>query len=174
IDAQLRTERDRSEIRARSTDPATLPTGFVTFLMTDIEGSTKLLRRLGDQYTGLLNAVRGVIRRAIQQAGGRAVDAHADEFFAVFEGAAPGLEAAVALQLAMAEREWPEDLQCRVRAGLHSGEPTLTDTGYIGLSVHTAARICLVGHGGQILASRETKMSVGRAVPDGVSFRPLG
>ena len=174
IDAQFRTERDRWEVRARSTDPATLPTGLVTFLMTDIEASTALLRRLGDRYAGMLNAVRGVIRRAVQEAGGRAVDAHADEFFAVFEGAAPALEAAVALQLAMGERKWPEDLPCRVRAGLHSGRPTVTDTGYIGLSVHTASRICWVAHGGQIVASRETKAAVGRGLPDTVSFRPLG
>jgi class 3 adenylate cyclase len=122
----------------------------------------------------LLNSVRGVIRRAVQQAGGRVVDAHADEFFAVFDSAGRGLEAAVALQLAMGLRTWPEDLQCRVRAGIHSGRPTLTDSGYIGLSVHTASRICWVAHGGQIVASRETKAALGRSVPEGVRLRALG
>ena len=174
MDGQLRTERQFAEVRARATDPATLPTGFVTFLMTDIEASTGLLRRLGDRYGGLLTAVRGVIRRAVQQSGGRVVDAHADEFFAVFGQAGTALDAALALQLAMGERAWPDDLQCRVRVGLHSGRPTLTDTGYIGLPVHVTNRICWVAHGGQILASRQTQVAVGRSLPDGVRFRPLG
>jgi class 3 adenylate cyclase len=174
IDGQLRTERQQGEIRARATDPATLPTGFLTFLMTDIEASTGLLRRLGDRYAGVLNAVRAVSRRAVVDAGGRVVDAHADEFFAVFEDAGRALQAAMVLQLEMGTRSWPDDVQCRVRAGIHSGRPTLTDTGYIGLPIHTTSRICWVAHGGQILASRETREAVGRSVPDGVRFRPLG
>jgi class 3 adenylate cyclase len=172
IDGQLRTERRQATLGRL--DPTTLPNGFVTFLMTDIEGSTAILRRLGDRYAGLLNAVRGILRRAVLQSNGLVVDAHADEFFGVFRIASNALDAAIALQREMGERAWPDDLQCRVRAGLHSGTPTVSDTGYIGLPVHTASRICWVGHGGQIIASRETRDALGRSLPPGVRFRPIG
>ncbi|HEY3209148.1 MAG TPA: adenylate/guanylate cyclase domain-containing protein [Actinomycetota bacterium] len=169
-------EKDRlhGQVQARSTNAATLPTGFVTFLLTDIEGSTALLRQLGDRYAGLLNDVRRIVRQAVLRAGGRAVDAHADEFFAVFERVVPAIEAAISIQRTMSERTWPDDLQCRVRAGIHSGSPTLTDTGYIGLPVHTAARVCWAAHGGQIVVSGETKRAVEGSVPAGVRFRSLG
>ncbi|MBA3552553.1 MAG: adenylate/guanylate cyclase domain-containing protein [Actinobacteria bacterium] len=162
------------EIQARSTDAATLPTGFVTFLLTDIEDSTALLRQLGDRYAGLLNDVRSTVRQAVLRAGGREVDVRADEFFAVFERAAAAIDAAVAVQRTLGERTWPEGLECRVRAGIHSGRPTLTDTGYIGLSVHTAARVCSVAHGGQIVVSGESRAAVEGSLPPGVRFRNLG
>jgi class 3 adenylate cyclase len=164
----------QGQIQARSTDAATLPTGFVTFLLTDIEGSTALLRQLGDRYADLLNDVRGVVRRAVLQAGGREIEARADEFFAVFERVPAAIEAAVSIQRTLSGRSWPDDLECRVRAGIHSGRPTLTDTGYIGLSVHIAARVCSVAHGGQIVVSGETKAALEGSVPAGVSFRSLG
>ena len=176
ITGQLRSERERvvAGNEVRSSDAATLPTGFLTFLLTDIEDSTALLRQLGDRYADLLNDVRGILRQAVLAAKGREVDARADEFFAVFEEAAPAIEAAVGLQRAMSERTWPDDLQCRVRAGIHSGQPTLTDTGYIGLSVHTAARVCWAAHGGQIIVSGETKASMEGSLPDGIRLRSLG
>jgi class 3 adenylate cyclase len=176
IDGQFRTERKRiqGEVRARSTDVATLPTGFVTFLLTDIEGSTALLRQLGDRYADLLNDVRDIVRAAVTQAGGREVDVRADEFFAVFERAYAAVEAAVSIQRTLGDRTWPDDLECRIRAGIHSGRPTLTDTGYIGLSVHTAARVCSVAHGGQIVVSGQTKAAIEGALPDGVRFHALG
>ena len=164
----------RGQVQARSTDAASLPTGFVTFLLTDIEGSTALLRRLDDRYVDLLNDVRGIVRDAVLRAGGREVDAHADEFFAVFERVVPAIEAAVAMQRTLGVRTWPDDVQCRVRIGVHSGRPTLTDTGYIGLSVHTAARVCWTAHGGQVVVSGETKAAVEGALPSGVRFRSLG
>ena len=164
----------QGEIKARSTDAATLPTGFVTFLLTDIEGSTALLRKLGDGYAQLLKDVRGIIRNAVLQAGGREVDVRADEFFAVFELVAAAIEAALAVQRTMSQRTWPRDLDVRVRAGIHSGRPTLTDAGYIGLSVHTAARVCSVAHGGQIVVSGETKTAVEGSLPAGVNLRSLG
>jgi class 3 adenylate cyclase len=167
-------ERLLGEVQARSADVATLPTGFVTFLLTDIEGSTALLRQLGDGYAGLLNDVRTIIRQHVLQAGGREVDARADEFFAVFEQVSDAMRAAVALQLDLGRHSWPDQVQCRVRIGLHSGRPTLTDTGYIGLSVHTAARISYAGHGAQIVASEETRTAVGDSLPEGVTLRPLG
>jgi class 3 adenylate cyclase len=170
IDGQLRSERRNA---VRTIDPSTLPQGFVTFLLTDIERSTALLRKLGDRYGELLNDVRGVVREAVLGAGGREVDARADEFFAVFERGEDAIQAAVAFQRILCERSWPDDVECRVRSGIHSGRPTLTDDGYIGLSVHTAARVCWAANGGQIVVSAKAKAAIGDP-PPGVSFRRLG
>src|SRR6266404_3629446 len=114
-------ERLYGQIQATSTDAAALPTGFVTLMMTDIEASTALLRRLGDRYGDLLNDVRGVLRAAVLRASGREIDARADEFFAVFERAGAAVEAAAALQRALGGRVWPGDLVVRVRVGIHTG-----------------------------------------------------
>jgi class 3 adenylate cyclase len=162
------------QIQATSTDAGALPTGFVTLLMTDIERSTGLLRRLGDRYGDLLNDVRSILRTAVLRAGGREIDARADEYFAVFEQAPAAVEAAVAVQRALGKRRWPDDLDVRVRAGIHSGRPTLTEVGYIGLAVHTTARVCSAAHGGQIVVSSRTRVAVRTATPTGVSFRGLG
>ena len=162
------------QIQATSTDAAALPSGFVTLLMTDIERSTGLLRRLGDRYGHLLNDVRGILRTAVLRAGGREIDARADEYFAVFEQATAAVAAAVAVQRAVGKRRWPDDLDVRVRAGIHSGRPTLTEVGYIGLAVHTTARVCSAAHGGQIVVSSRTRAAVRTATPTGVSFRGLG
>src|SRR5213594_1723571 len=168
-------ERGHGQIQATSTDAAALPTGFVTLLMTDIEASTALLRRLGDRYGDLLNDVRGILRAAVLRASGREIDARADEYFAVFERAAAAIEAAAAIQRALGNRAWPDDLEVRVRVGIHSGRPTLTDVGYIGLAVHTTARVCSAAHGGQIVVSGETRAAVGEsAPPPGIRFRSLG
>jgi len=162
------------QIQATSTDAAALPSGFVTLLMTDIEGSTGLLRRLGDRYGDLLNDVRGILRTAVLRAGGREIDARADEYFAVFEQATAAVAAAVAAQRAVGKRRWPDDLDVRVRAGIHSGRPTLTEVGYIGLAVHTTARVCSAAHGGQIVVSSRTRAAVRPSGPAGVRFRGLG
>jgi len=127
-------ERLHGQIPATSTDAAALPTGFVTLLMTDIEGSTVLLRRLGDRYGALLNDVRGILRAAVSRADGREIDARADEFFAVFERATAAAEAAVAIQRELGTRAWPDDLadsrgEPRVRVGIHSGRPTRQSSG---------------------------------------------
>jgi class 3 adenylate cyclase len=164
----------RSERSARSTDFSTLPTGFVTFLLADIEGSTLVLRRLGDGYAAVLKDVRDVIRGAVRRCGGRKVDASGDEYLSVFERAAPAIEAAVDLQRSMRERTWPDGLDIRVRIGIHGGRPTLTDTGYVGLSVHTVARVCAVGHGGQIIVSEQARAAAESSPPAGVRFRSLG
>ncbi len=162
------------QIPATATDAAALPTGFVTLMMTDIENSTALLRRLGDRYRDLLNDVRGILRAAVLRTSGREIDARADEFFAVFERARDAVEAAAATQRALGKRAWPDDLEVRVRVGIHSGRPTLTDVGYIGLAVHTAARVCSAAHGGQIVMSGETRVAVGESVPTGIRFHSLG
>ncbi|HTD47986.1 MAG TPA: adenylate/guanylate cyclase domain-containing protein, partial [bacterium] len=161
-------EREYGQVRATATDAAALPTGFVTLLMADLEGSTALLDRLGDRYRDLLNDVRGILRTAVSRAGGREIDARADEFFAVFERAGDAVEAAAAIQRAFRGRGWPDRLDVRVRIGIHSGRPTLTDVGYIGLAVHTAARICAAAHGGQIVVSGETKEAVGESTRAGI------
>ena len=165
-------DRGYGHVEATATTAAALPAGFVTLLMSDIEGSTALLRRLGDRYRDLLNDVRDIQRAAVSRARGREIDFRADEFFAVFERAADAVKAAVTMQRAMRERDWPEGLDVRVRIGIHSGQPTLTDAGYIGLAVHAAARVCSAAHGGQILVSGVTRDAVER--PDGVRFRDLG
>jgi class 3 adenylate cyclase len=167
-------ERVHGQIQATSTDAAALPTGFVTLLMTDIEASTALLRRLGDRYGDLLNDVRGILRAAVSRASGREIDARADEFFAAFERPAAAIEAGAAIQRALDKRAWPNDLDVRVRVGIHSGRPTLTDVGYIGLAVHTTARVCSAAHGGQIVVSGETRAAVGESAPPGIRFRSLG
>ena len=162
------------QIQATSTDAAALPTGFVTLLMTDMEGSTALLRRLGDRYGDLLNDVRSILRAAVLRASGREIDARADEYFAVFERAPAAVAAAVALQRAIGARAWPDDLDVRVRVGIHSGRPTLTDVGYIGLAVHTTARVCSAAHGGQIVVSANTRAAVRTSLPARIRFRGLG
>jgi class 3 adenylate cyclase len=167
-------ERLHGEVQATSTDAAALPTGFVTLLMTDIEASTALLRRLGDRYVDLLTDVRGMVRAAVLRASGREIDARADEFFAVFERATAAIEAATTFQRELGTRAWTGDLDVRVRVGIHSGRPTLTDVGYVGLAVHTTARICSAAHGGQIIASAETRAAVGESAPTGIRFRSLG
>jgi class 3 adenylate cyclase len=105
---------------------------------------------------------------------GREIDVRADEFFAVFERAVDAVEAATATQLALAEHAWPDNLDPRVRIGIHSGCPTLTDVGYIGLAVHTAARVSAAAHGGQIVVSGETRTAVGDSASAGIRFRSLG
>jgi class 3 adenylate cyclase len=163
-----------SEIQARASEARTLPTGFVTFLFSDIENSTGLVRHLGDRYERFLGDVRHLLRAAIAAAGGREVEIRADEMFAVFEQAVAGVGAAVAIQRSVLARSWPGDLPVRIRIGLHAGRPTLTDTGYLGLAVHTAARICFASHGGQILLSRAVVEAVAAATPAGIRFKDLG
>jgi len=151
-----------------------LPKGQVTFLLTDIEGSTELLARLDDRYASLISAVRRAMRAAVRQAGGREVDARADDLFAVFERPPAALEAALAIQRAMCAGPWPDGIDVRVRVGVHSGRPTLTETGYVGLSVHTAARICYAAHGGQIVLSSAVRSAVLESLAAGVRLRSLG
>jgi class 3 adenylate cyclase len=151
-----------------------LPTGQVTFLLADLEGSTELLARLGDDYARLLSDVRRLVRAAVRSAGGREVSARGDDFFAVFDLPPAALEAALAVQRAMRAGDWPGGSDVRLRIGLHRGRPALTDTGYVGLSVHAAARICFAAHGGQIVMSSAVRAAVIESLPDGVSLRGLG
>jgi class 3 adenylate cyclase len=151
-----------------------LPKGRVTFLLTDVEGSTDLLHRLDERYASLITAVRRAMRDVVRKTGGREVDARADDLFAVFEQAPAALEAALAIQREMQTGPWPGGVDVRVRIGVHSGRPTLTETGYVGLAVHTAARICHAAHGGQIILSSAVRSAVAESLAEGVSLRALG
>jgi class 3 adenylate cyclase len=164
----------RSERAARAPDFSTFPTGAVTFLLADIEGSTQLLHQLEDAYEHLLRDVRSVIRNAVRRGGGYKVDATGDEFLAVFERPMPAIEAAVDLQRSMAAHPWPDAMDVRVRAGIHSGRPALTDSGYVGIAVHTVARVCTVGHGGQIIVTSKTKEATEGLLQPGMRFKSLG
>jgi class 3 adenylate cyclase len=151
-----------------------LPKGQVTFLLSDIEGSTELLGRLGDDYASLLRDVRRRVRAAIRKAGGHEVSARGDDHFAVFERAPGALEAALAIQRAMRASDWPGGADVRLRIGLHRGRPELTDTGYVGLSVHAAARICFAAHGGQIVMSSAVRAAIEEQLAEGVALTSLG
>src|SRR2546425_11668542 len=126
ITRQLQSERKYATARIQATamEATALPTGLVTLLMSDIEGSTLLLRKLGDRYGALLNDVRGILRAAVSGSGGHEIDARADEFFAVFERAGGAVEAAVAVQRDLAARGWPDRLGGRIRIGAPRGPPT--------------------------------------------------
>jgi class 3 adenylate cyclase len=151
-----------------------LPGGTVTFLFTDIEGSTRLLQSLGDDYGRVVADHRRLLRGVFQAAGGSEVDTQGDAFFYSFPRARDAVRAAVEGQRALAGHEWPGGAEVRVRMGLHTGEPSVGDEGYVGLDVVRAARICSAGHGGQILLSETTRALLGNELPDRVSVRDLG
>jgi class 3 adenylate cyclase len=151
-----------------------LPSGTVTFLFTDIEGSTDLLRTLGDGYAELLRQERGILRETLTRAEGREIDTQGDAFFFSFPRARDAIAGAVTAQRALGEHDWPEGVEVKVRMGLHTGEPTVGDEGYLGLDVVRAARICSAGHGGQILMSETTRALLGDALPDRTTLRDLG
>ena len=152
-----------------------LPTGTVTFLFSDIEGSTRLLKQLGrERYGGLLSQHNVLLREAFSEHGGTEIDRQGDAFFFVFRSAGTAVAAAVAAQRAMAAHDWPEDGTVKVRMGLHTGEASVNGEGYVGFAVHQAARIGDLGHGGQILVSRTTAALVEHELPGTIHLRDLG
>ena len=153
---------------------ASLPGGTVTFLFTDIEGSTRLLQELGDDYGDVVRAHRKLLREHLGAKGGAEVDTQGDAFFYSFSRAREAVAGAVAAQRALAEETWPQGTEVRVRMGLHTGEPSVGDEGYLGMDVVRAARICSAGHGGQILLSETTRALLGNELPEGVSVVDLG
>jgi predicted ATPase/class 3 adenylate cyclase len=153
---------------------AELPTGTVTFLFTDMEGSTRLLQLLGERYPAVLSQHHLLLRSAFQQAGGHEIGAPGDGFFVAFAGAMQAVSAAAAAQRALYAHLWPEGAPVRVRMGMHTGEPALTAGGYVGLDVHRAQRIAASGHGGQVLLSQTTRDLVERELFEGLSLRDLG
>ncbi len=154
---------------------SSLPTGTVSFLFTDIEGSTELLQRIGDRsYKDILEGHHRLMRAAFEPAGGHEVDTQGDAFFVAFPEAGNAVAAAVAAQRAIAAHPWPDGVVVRVRMGIHTGEPTLGPGGYVGIDVHRAARICSAGYGGQILLSERTSALAEQELPDAVTMRDLG
>jgi class 3 adenylate cyclase len=151
-----------------------LPAGTVTFLFTDIEGSTQLIRELGDSYGDVLNEHRRILREQLGGAGGREIDTQGDAFFFSFTRARDAVRGAVAAQRALNGHEWRTDADVRVRMGLHTGEPAVGAEGYHGIDVVRAARICSAGHGGQILLSETTRALIGNDVPDGAELVDVG
>ncbi len=151
-----------------------LPSGTVTLLFTDIEGSTRLLQQLGERYPGVLAECRQVLRGVFQEWNGHEVDTQGDAFFIVFARATDAVLAAADAQRALAAHAWPEGTVVRVRMGIHTGEPSRTSEGYVGLDLHRAARIMSAAHGGQVLLSQATATLVEQDLPDDVILRDLG
>lgn len=155
-------------------DKADLPTGTVTFLFSDIEGSTRLLQDLGDHYPEILESHQQLLRKAFSGGSGTVLGTEGDSFFVVFPAAPQALAAAVDAQRALAGHAWPENGEVRVRIGLHTGQGTLGGGSYVGVDVHRAARIAGAGHGGQVLVSESTRALVQYALPERVTLRDLG
>jgi class 3 adenylate cyclase len=172
ITSQLDSERAFGERRARQ--PVSLPTGFLTMLMTDVEGSTGLVDRLGERYRDLIGDVRTLLRETAVAFGGQAVETRADEFFAVFESPGAALDAGIAMQRAFRGSSWVDGVEVSVRIGIHSGYPTLDEVNYIGLAIHTTARVCAAAHGGQVIVSGDTKEASRGQRPAGLRFVSLG
>jgi predicted ATPase/class 3 adenylate cyclase/Tfp pilus assembly protein PilF len=151
-----------------------LPSGTVTFLFTDIEGSTRLLQQLGERYANVLAQHRALVRAAITAHNGHEIGTEGDAFFVAFARTREAVAAALAAQRALAAHPWPEGAPVRVRMGLHSGEGNPQDGGYVGLDVHRAARIAAAAHSGQVLLSRAAQELARDALPEGAGLRDLG
>lgn len=153
---------------------ADLPEGTVTFLFSDIEGSTRLLERLGSAYGELLETHHRLLREVFEANGGVEVDTQGDAFFVSFSKASQALAAALAAQVALGAHPWPGGEVVRVRMGLHSCEASVGPTGYVGVGVHRGARTCSAAHGGQVLVSESTRALVASQLPPGVALVDLG
>jgi len=152
-----------------------MPTGTLTFLFTDIEGSTRLLREIGrERYEELLGIHRRVLREAIEATGGHLAGTEGDGCFAVFRSGADAVAAAASAQRGLGAHPWPADAPIRVRMGLHTGDAVAGAEGYVGLAVHHGARIGAAGDGGQVLLSSITARLVAHQLPEGVELRDLG
>ncbi|NIM95024.1 MAG: AAA family ATPase [Anaerolineales bacterium] len=150
------------------------PEGTVTFLFTDIEGSTQLLQRLQDHYPVVLEDQRDLLRSTFERWDGCEVDTQGDSFFVAFSRASDAISAAAEAQRALTKHPWPEGERVLVRMGLHTGEATLKDGGYVGMDVHRAARLSSAGYGGQVLLSQNTYNLIERDLPDGLRVRDMG
>jgi YVTN family beta-propeller protein len=154
---------------------AELPTGTVTFLFTDIEGSTRLVKQLGDRYAGVLFTHQTLLRAAFAEHGGHEVDTQGDSFFVAFPHPRDAVRAAVDAQRALAANAWPDGAEVRVRMGIHTGVPEVSEGAYTGLAVHRAARIAAAAHGGQVVVSQATEALVDdEAGRLGIRLRDLG
>ena len=169
-----RSARDTDDpVRLRFGTPP-LPGGTVTFVFTDIEGSTRLLRRIGGRYAGVLERHRELLRGAVANQGGVEVDAEGDGLFFAFAVAKSAIAACIAGQRALVTEPWPPGVTLRVRMGLHTGEATPFNGKYVALAVHQAARVASAAHGGQVLVSDATAAAVTEALPTSSSMQQLG
>jgi class 3 adenylate cyclase len=172
-------------------EPPNIPSGTVTFLFTDIEGSTKLLETLREQYARVLEEHRQIFRAAFEHWNGLEIDTLGDSFFVAFGRAMYAVQCVIEARRELMEHEWPQGVSVRVRMGLHTGEPLISKGEpisnkatlgmgrksrpyYIGMDVHRAARIASAGHGGQVLLSQTTRDLIYQDLPEGVSLRDLG
>ncbi|HET9591207.1 MAG TPA: tetratricopeptide repeat protein [Anaerolineales bacterium] len=151
-----------------------LPSGTVTFLFTDIEGSTRLLQQLGEKYTTLLEEHQQLLQEICENHHGSVVGTQGDSFFVAFSSAVDAIHAVVKAQRALNAHPWMDGVMVRVRMGLHTGEPQISSSGYVGIDVHRAARIAAAGYGGQVLLSQTTVDLIATELPDGVTLRDLG
>ena len=169
----LENDRLATSIQAQTEDAHRLPSGVVTLLYTDVEGSTELLGRLRERYAELLAELRQLLRRATREAGGTEIDSRADEYFAVIPDASAAVGAAVSVQRQLEVHPWPDGARVRIRIGLHTGEPGRTAEGYVGTDVHLAARVGAAGYGGQIVVSDATREAIRERLVD-VELEDLG
>ena len=153
---------------------AVRPSGTVTFLFSDIEGSTRLLDARPEQYPALLAEHHAIMRSALQHWNGSEVSTQGDAFFVTFARAADAVQCAAEAQRALVAHAWPQGALVRVRMGLHTGEPLVASTGYVGMDVHRAARIGDAGYGGQVLLSQTTRDLALHYLPNGVTLKDLG
>ncbi|MDQ4149714.1 MAG: AAA family ATPase, partial [Actinomycetota bacterium] len=151
-----------------------LPTGTVTFVFTDIEGSTKLLQSLGNRYDAVLSAHNRILREAFTRFGGREVGTEGDSFFVVFPNARGAVEAALLAQMNLDAHDFSDGVKVLVRMGIHTGEGRVVEDNYRGIDVHRAARIAAAAHGGQVLVSAATRALVARSLPESVQLTDLG
>jgi class 3 adenylate cyclase len=151
-----------------------LPSGTVTFVFSDVEGSTGLLKRLGHAYEDVIAEHRRIVRDTFKAHDGVEIDTQGDSFFYAFARARDAVAAAVGVQRAHADQAWPGGERVRVRMGLHTGEPAVGAEGYLGVDVVRAARLAATGQGGSVLLSEPTRALLGSSLPDGVSVHALG
>jgi class 3 adenylate cyclase len=172
----LAVDRDRlaATVHAQASTARQLPEGPVTFLYSDVEGSTLLLDRLGERYANVLAEQRRLLRAIVREYGGFEIDSRADEFFGAFPEVADPVGAALKIQRRLRDHAWPDGAIVRVRIGLHHGQPQMTDEGYVGLDVHRATRIGSAGHGGQILLSEATRQRIEPRLPSDAGLHRLG
>jgi len=150
------------------------PSGTVTFLFTDIEGSSRLEQEVGTAaYSVLLGQHRAILRAVFEAHGGVEQGTEGDSFFVIFPSAAEAVRAAVDGQRGLASAEWPDNRIIKVRMGLHTGEVTRSVDGYVGIDINRTARIAAAGHGGQVLVSSATRGLLGEGLPAGVGWRDL-
>src|SRR5437016_155914 len=162
-------------VKATGTGAANaLPSGTVTFLFTDIEGSTLMVHKLGPAYEPVLEEHRRRIREAVAAAGGVEVNTEGDSLFVAFASPSAAVAAAAAAQRNLASQTWSGGTGIPVRMGLHTGEAALSGMDYVGLEVHRAARVAAAAHGGQVLLSSATRGLVEDRLPPGVTLRDLG